>query len=269
MVIMTNLKLLVIFILLTISVNLNCQVKDIKEDIKNDKKSKSSKSYTSTRSSTSTRRSSSYYDDEENFRDWILGEIFYGLVKGVGFVTYQAQMNVLDNRERYPNLISLETGYDFGTTIFYENNFNPSLRLNWGIFASDFRYSLLMDQRANLQSLDWQILVVRVPIKNLKINYGIGFTSVLSPKKTYFESSAGLDLSLLKSKLNLITNYRWTESKSEDRYRQEFKFIGDIQVFESGHFQVSPMVGCTYQEYFNKYRYWFVNLGMKIRLKGN
>ncbi len=269
MVIMTNLKLLIVIIIFTISATLNSQVKDIKEDIKNDKKSKSSKTYSSTRSSSSTRRSSSYYDDEESFGDWIFGEILYGLVKGVGFVTYQAQMNVLDNRERYPNLISLETGYDFGTTIFDKNNFNPSLRLNWGIFASDFRYSLLMDKRANLQSLDWQVLVVRVPIKNLKINYGIGFTSVLSPKKTYFESSAGLDLSLLKTKLNLTGNYRWTESKSADRYRQEVKLNGDYVVMEKGQFHLSPMIGCTYQEYFNKYRYWFVNIGLRIRLKGN
>ncbi len=267
MVIMTNLKLLVIFILLTISVHLQCQVRTIKEDIKNDKKSKSSKSYTSTRSSYSSGRSSSY-DDDGSFGDWIFGEILCGIVKGVSFATYQAQKSVLENRDCYPNIISLESGFDWGSTLFNENTLNPSIRLNWGIFASDFRYSVLCDETDNLKSLDWQVLVIRVPIKNLKINYGIGFTSVLSPKTSYFESSAGLDLSLMESKLNFAANYRWTESKSADRYRQEVKITGDFVIMEKGIFYLSPMIGCTYQEYFNKHRYWFVNLGVKVRLKG-
>ncbi len=265
MVIMTNLKLLVIIIILTLTTNLKCQVKEIKEDIKNDKKSKSSKSYTCTRSSSSTRRSSSYYDDEESFGEWILGEIFYSIVKGVGFVTYQAQKNVLENRDYYPNIISLKSGIDYGTTLFKENTLNPSIRLNWGIFASDFRYSLLSDETDNLQSLDWQVLIVRVPIKNLKINYGIGFTSVLSPQTSYFESSAGLDVNLMDSRLNFTANYRWTERKSEDRYRQEVKLTGDYVIMEKGVFHLSPMVGFTYQEYFNRHKYLFVNVGVRVR----
>ncbi|MCW3787399.1 hypothetical protein [Plebeiibacterium sediminum] len=263
---MINFKQIVIMLLLLIpATSLICQVRDIKEDIKNDKSStSSSKSYSSTYSSN---RSSSCYEDE-SFGDWIAGEIFYGIVKGVGFVTYQAQSNVLENRDRYPNIISFEAGLDWGTT-FSENTLNPSVRLNWGIFASDFRYSELMDNTGRLRSWDWQVLVVRVPIKNLKINYGIGFTSILDPVESYFESSTGFDLNLINSKLNFNGNYRWTKRKSDERYRQEVKVTGDFTVINNGTFHVSPMIGCTYQEYFGKHHYLFLNAGFKIRLGKN
>ncbi len=240
------------------------QVKDIKEEIRNDKSSTSSKSYSSTNSS----RCSSYSYEDESFGDWLAGEIFYGIVKGIGFITYQAQSNVLENRDQYPNVISLETGLDWGTT-FKENTLNPFARLNWGIFASDFRYSELMDETGRLRSLDWQVFVVRVPIRNLKINYGVGFTSILDPEESYFESSTGFDLNLMNSKLNFTGNYRWTKRKSDERYRQEVKVTGDFSVMTNGIFHVSPMIGCTYQEYFGKHRYLFVNAGLKIRLGKN
>ncbi len=261
---MTNLKLLVAILFIAISTNLYSQVKDIKEDIKNDNKSNS---YT-VKKSKSTYKASNYSYEEKSIGESLAEEIFLGIVKGVVFITYEAQRSVLENRVDYPNIISLESSLDYGTT-FNEDLFQPSLRLNWGIFATDFRYTLLNDNTDNLQSIDWQVLVVRVPIKNLKINYGIGFTSVLSPKSSYFESSTGFDLSLWESKFNFITNYRWTERKSERRYRQEVKIECDYQINEDGLWHFSPMVGCTYQEYFNKHRYLFVNIGLRIRLSRN
>jgi len=249
------LTLFIIFIICSI----NAQVSNIKKTVKKDK---ITYTLTGTKSYHSSSRSSNY---ENNIAEGIAEEIFIGIIRGLGFITTKAQKAVLDNANEIPNVISLETGIDYGTNTS-ELTLNPSIRGNWGIIATDFRYSLLHDNTSSLQSLDWQVLVLRVPIKNLKLNYGIGFISLLNPKTSYFESSTGLELNLIESKLNFISNYRWTSHKSQKRYRQEVKLTGDYQVFENKLFHISPMAGFTYQKYFNTDRFLFFNIGVKLRL---
>ncbi|MCW3807482.1 hypothetical protein [Plebeiibacterium marinum] len=260
---MTNLKLILILVGMVFSSVSFSQVEDIKSSIENDKHSKPIR-YEGTSSVRSCCSHSSYSDDMD-LGESLLAEIVFGVVKGVGFITIEAQRTALENRDVIPNLISMETTLDYGTT-FQDITFNPSLRLNWGIFATDFRYALLHDNTGSLESLDWQMLVARIPVKNLKLNYGVGFTSIMSPKTSYFESSAGFDLNLFESTLNFNANYRWTERKSEKRYRQELKFTGDVEVLNNGRLHLSPMVGVTYQEYFNRDRYLLFNVGVKMRI---
>ena len=260
---MTNLKLILTSVAIVMTSVVFAQVKDIKEGIEKDKESKPIR-YEG-KSSYRSSGSHSHYSDDMSLGECLAADIMYGVIKVVGFITYEAQKTALENKDITPNLISIEVGLDYGTT-FQDLTFNPSLRLNWGIFATDFRYALFQDNTGSLESLDWQVLVARIPIKNLKLNYGVGFTSVLSPKTSYFESSTGFDLSLLDNKLNVNANYRWTEKKTEKRYRQEIKFTGDYQMVETGALHVSPMIGVTYQEYFNRDRYLLFNVGVKIRI---
>lgn len=196
----------------------------------------------------------------------VFAELFLGLVKGVGIVTVVAQQQVLEKKDRIPNLISLETGLEYSTNLS-ELSFNPYLRGNWGLFATDLRYSQFHDYTGTLQSFDWQVLMLRIPIKNLKLNYGIGFTSLLDPKTTYFESSTGFDLSLQQNQINISSTYRWTARKSDDaRYRQEFKLVGDYRIWQKGSFHLSPSVGVTYQDYFKKHHYLLFSVGVKMRI---
>jgi len=209
--------------------------------------------------------SSSSCSNADSYGGAVFAELFLGVVKSVGMVTVVAQKQVLDKRDRIPNLISLETGLESGVNLS-ELTLHPNLRGNWGLFASDFRYSLLHDYSGTLQSFDWQVLILRIPIKNLKLNYGIGFTSLLDPQTTYFESSTGFDLSLQENQINISSSYRWTSRKSDDaRYRQEVKIVGDYRIWHKGRFQLSPSVGVTYQDYFEKHRYLFFNVGVKLR----
>ncbi len=236
------------------------QVQNIKKSVQNDK----STSFTYSSSRTYYSSHNSYNDRtsfKESFGDQILGGIFHGLA----FISVEAQKSVLSNKEKHPNLVSLQANLDYGTN-FSELTFNPSFRANWGLLATDFRYALLHDNTGSLESLDWQVLILRIPIKNIKLNYGIGFTSLMSPKSTYFESSTGFDINLYQRKLNLSGNYRWTSRKMDYRYRQEVKFTGDYQIMEKNRFSLSPMIGITYQEYFKQDSYLLFNVGVRVRL---
>ncbi len=248
--------ILMLFFLFTAT---DAQVKDIKDTARDDKKSSSSSK------KRPSSHSSSSYTDEESFGDALAGEVFMGLIKGISFITYEAQRSVLWKREQIPNLISLESKLDYGTN-FSELTFHPSIRANWGLFATDFRYALLHDYTGSLQSLDWQVLILRIPIHTLKLNIGAGFTSLTEPQNTYFESSTGFDLNLFQNQLNFNGNFRWIAPKTKKSFRNELKFSGDYLIHQKGHFHLYPSAGITYQEYYNRDRYLFFNIGLKIRI---
>ncbi|MBK3519972.1 hypothetical protein [Carboxylicivirga marina] len=235
------------------------QVSKIKENVENDDKNSSSK----------TESSTSISDSEDmSFGESILAEIFFGIIKGISIITVEAQKQVLSDLDKHPNLISVETGIDYGTD-FNTLIFNPSLRVNWGIFASDMRYSLIHDYSGSLCTFDWQMAVLRIPIDKIKLNYGIGFTSLSDPPATYFESSIGVDAHLYNNKLNLISCYRWTQKKTEERFRQEFKMTADFQLLNNKNIKLSPMIGITYQNYFKEDEFLMFNIGIKIRFSGD
>ncbi|WP_430817321.1 hypothetical protein [Carboxylicivirga sp. RSCT41] len=246
------LKPTILLVIILISGLSNAQVSDIKRKVRSDTKSSSY----STQSRTSYNRSS---DD-----DYLMTEIANGIASCVAWASIEAQRNVLQNENRYPNTVSLEAILDYGTNLS-ELTLNPTLRGNWGIYASELRYHVLHDYTGSLESLDWQVLILRVPIRNFKANYGIGFTSLFSPQTTYAESSTGFDLCLLERKLKLTANYRWTFRRNSERYRQEFKFTADYLMMQKGNFHLSPIIGVTYQNYFNEDEFWFFNCGVRLR----
>jgi len=238
------------------------QVAEIKQQVSDDSRTYSSGA--GIRASSVS--SSSTCSHSDSYGGAVFAELFLGLVKGVGMVTVVAQKQVLEKQDRIPNLISLETGLDYNSNLS-ELSFNPYLRGNWGLFATDLRYSQFHDYSGTLQSFDWQVLIVRIPIRYLKLNYGIGFTSLLDPKTTYFESSTGFDLSLHENQINISSTYRWTARKMDDaRYRQEFKLVGDYRIWQKGSFHLSPSVGVTYQDYFKKHHYLLFSVGVKLRI---
>ncbi|MCT4645865.1 MAG: hypothetical protein N4A74_12835 [Carboxylicivirga sp.] len=237
------------------------QVKNIKTNVRNDKSS----NYSSGIRSTKTYSSGYSSNSSESFGQYLAEGIIGGFVQAIGFTTVEAQKAVLRDRDDYPNTISLEGKLEYGSDLS-TISFNPSLRGNWGILASDLRYSLLHDYTGSLESIDWQVLILRVPINNLKLNYGIGFTSLLSPKTTYFESSTGMDLYLMKRKLALGFNYHWTYRRNESRYRQEVKLTSDYVIVDKHRFKLSPLVGISYQNYFEEDEFWMFNIGVKISL---
>lgn len=254
-------KFIFIFcILISTSPRVFSQVQTIKKSVSKDKSTTSAYSTHST--SYSTRYS---YSDRTSFKESFTDYIFGSMIHGLAFISIEAQKSVLYNKESHPNLVSFQADLDYGTN-FSELTFNPSFRANWGLLATDFRYALLHDNTGSLESLDWQVLILRIPIKNIKLNYGIGFTSIMNPKSTYFESSAGFDINLNERKLNLSGNYRWTSRKTDYRYRQEVKFTADYKIMQKDIFSISPMIGITYQEYFKQDSYLLFNAGVRVRL---
>lgn len=238
------------------------QVAEIKQEAQRDKDNRRARGAGIERS---TSGAGDYFssDDDMGFGETIAMFLLKVTVLGVYYVGEQAQLSALEKRETYPERVSLEGSVNAavdatGGTM----GFQPKLRANWGIFATDFRYSRIEDYSGSLNAIDWQVLTLRVPIKKLNLEYGIGFTSLLDPGITYFESSAGADWRM-RQKLTVNAVYRWTAKNNYgERFRQEASVACDFQTWQWGKLRVAPMLGYTYQKYFDVDQIHFVKFGL-------
>ena len=232
------------------------QVDKIKRDVERDKSSSSSSS-SRDGSSESSDCCGSFLAAE------LIGKAFIGLFE----LGSQAQEAALSHRAEHPELVSAEimpiAGMDFKRSA---SVISPTLKLNRGIFATEFRYAKLKDNTGKLQSIDWQVLKFRVPIQNVKLEYGIGFTNLVDMNKSYFESSLGFDWRLNKIGANVRANYRWCQNTSlNSRYREEANLSIDYEITTHKSLHVSPMVGITYQNYFASNEFTFYQVGVVFR----
>ena len=229
------------------------QVDNIKRDVKKDK------------SSSSSRSSSSESSGDEGSS--ILGYIFVKSFEGLYYLGAAAQESALSHANEHPELISAEiaasAGFDFG---HHSSFLQPSVKLNYGIFATEFRYAQLKDNTGKLKSIDWQVLKFRVPIQNVKLEYGMGFTNLTDMHQSYFENSLGVDWRLNRLGANVRANYRWCQNTSLDsRYREEANIAFDYEIKSHKGFHLSPMVGVAYQNYFASNEFAFIQVGVVCR----
>ena len=250
-----------------ISLNAAAQVRDIRANIENDQSDESSFSTCRGASSSS---SSSYSPPElgDGLAEFLLGNLFYytayGVYKGLAYGQWLMQTR----REKYPEIFSLEANLRAGFD-FRQNTqlLSPSLKGNWGLFATELYVRAINDVTGRLHTLDWQVLKLRCPISQVKVEYGLGFSHVFSPSKTYFDQSAGVEWCLLNRKLTLQGACQWSQKTTLGaRYRQEGRVQASYELAQSGRFRFAPSLGFVDQDFFGTTRFRFWQLGLRIQL---
>ncbi len=241
------------------------QVREVRSNIEKDKSENSDVPSSYGQSHTA---SYSPPDLSDGFAAFILGSLFYYTAYGAYRGLRYGQSLMQERRYKHPETFSLEgnliTGFDF------QNNtvmLSPSVRGNWGLFATDLRFNYTTDVTGDIHAIDWQVLKLRLPLGNVKLDYGVGFSHVFSPSKTYFDQSAGLDWCFLNRKGTLQGQYLWSQRTSLDnRYRQEANIKASYQVAQSGGFRFAPSLGFAFQDYFGTTQFRFVQIGLIVRL---
>lgn len=261
---MKRLSYIVLISVLFLSVT-EAQTRAVREKVKADKQS----SHTSQRSASS----SSAPSWEPDFEDAGLAEMIVGaLVYVTGYAVYKGlwhgQHVVMDKRDKYPELVSLQgtlaSGFNFGDSGWMMES---GVQGNYGVFASHLRFLNVKDVTGRIQSIDWQVLKLRVPISSFRLEYGIGFSHFISPSKTYFDSSLGFEGDLFKKNLHLQGIYRWSQNTNlGDRYRQEYTIDAAVQVAKLGALRLYPFVGYSHFSYFESIDFNYFRLGVKLRI---
>ncbi|TCO10818.1 hypothetical protein [Natronoflexus pectinivorans] len=258
----------VLFLLLFYLIVMPCsaQVRDVRENVSKDRSSARRSSSGST-SSTSSR--SNYQSDDDNlFWFEMIGFMFRGIGQ-LAYVIDDAQRNTVHQRLYHPELVSLQTttkaGIDFRSNAYM---INPGIRGNRGLFATDFNWLYVNDITGGMAIIDWQVLIIRIPIRTFKFDYGIGFSHFTDPEYTYFDQSLGFEKTFTGGNINLQGQYKWSnKSNFGPRYREVFSIEGDFYLTNLGRFRLSPFLGYNYQNYFNSTSFNFITLGVKFILQ--
>jgi hypothetical protein len=243
------------------------QVRNVRENVEKDKKERNEQRATERRTSSGPSTSAPSIDDDITFGEFIAYSIAFFTVYGAYVGVHHAQIAMLNRSVKHPEIISVEGTMAAGLDLSNAFLLAPAVRGNYGLFASDVRFTLLNDVTGTLQTINWQILKLRIPIRNIKLEYGLGFSHFVSPSKTYFEQVVGFDWCFINRKATLQGEYRCSEDSSfGDRYRQEYNLSLDYEMLYNGAFRFAPFVGFAHQNYFEQDRFNFFKAGIKVRL---
>lgn len=250
-------KIILIILLITcnfFSLKLNAQVGEIEDLFKNEASSSEKES----------NKDNTKELDSETIS--IAAQLIGALFNGMGEVISDAQLTVIENKDQFPEVVSLESTISAGIYLNENgNNFCPRIQGNYGLFSSEFRYTYLTDLTGQLGTFDWQILKINAPINPIRLSAGVGFVAIPEYSKSTIEASARLDVWALKRKLNVSTEYRTTGKISSNRFRQEFNFQIDYKIKTIGRFHLSPMIGIKQQSYFEQIDQTYFIAGVNFR----
>lgn len=245
---------IIIVTLLATTFNVMGQVGDVNKNVKKDKDKSGNTESAATMDSGSSGSSGG----------WFFGFIIEAFAVTIG----AAQRAALENVEIYPERVSLESFASYGTDLNSDAQyFQTGLRGNWGIIGSDFKYTNLKDITGQLKTIDWMVGVIRIPIENFKIDYGLGFISILDQDQTYFNSSLGFDWRLPNSGVNIASAYQWSQKTSlGTRFKRSYILRLDYEIYGYKKLHISPMLEYAYQNYFEETSFSLISAGIIIRL---
>jgi len=242
-----------------------CQTRSVREKVKQDKDYDRSDGHLYSAQPSDPLWEPDFYD--LGFGEMVAQAFVYVTIYAAYKGLWYGQYAVMQHRDERPELVSLQGslsgGYNYQNNVFL---INPSVRVNYGIFASDLRYINIQDVTGKMHSLDWQVLMLRLPIRSFKLEYGLGFSYFLSPSKIYFEQSFGFDWSLFNNKAGLQAQFRKSQNTFIGLYRKEYTIDIDAKVAQRGRLGFYPFLGYSRHEYFNDINFDFIRMGMKVRL---
>ena len=178
-----------------------------------------------------------------------------------------AQMAALENKHIYPERVGFNAGADLGYG-FTRNTWNitTQARLNWGVFGSDFKFNSLSDLTGKLNTIDWQVVVLRLPIQSFNLEYGLGFIAIPKQSESYGSFSFGFDFKIRAIGTTLGSHYYWSSITSLDtRFRRAFEVTGDVEVIQNGHFHLCLLAKYSYQNYFEETNFNIAGIGVVLK----
>ncbi|MFY0652952.1 MAG: hypothetical protein JXQ96_13000 [Cyclobacteriaceae bacterium] len=181
----------------------------------------------------------------------------------------QGHKELLSRKEEEPWLVSLEgmmhAGYYGKETATV---LAPSIRGNWGLFSTQFRYNQFQDFTGAFPTFDWQVVqlnLVARPQFNLRV--GTGFMHEIDNDKSLNEHYLGLDFHFDNRKINPTMEFRWAEDYERGiTGRFEWNTRVDYRLMTVGKIDVNLMAGFMYQKYYESVNFYFAQTGINLNL---
>ncbi len=225
-------------------------VSDIKEEVKKDKTSRTESSGTD---------DSGDNDLGSSFIGFLISDVLFELIA-------PAQSLALAKDSIYKERSSLLLPATFGLDNHdLYSNITIALRGNWGLFSSEVRFHQFNDRFETLNSIDYQIAILRIPVLSVNLEAGLGLIRLLDPEYTYGEYLIGIQWRLANKLTNLSIHRRGSfNNESDIKFRKETSIELYHILDNAPVFKIAPMVLYRHQNYFNKFSYHFFGVGINI-----
>jgi hypothetical protein len=240
----STLSLLCIFLL--VSIFSNAQVSDIKTASSNH----------SAGSGSSGRGEGGYSGNAFVF------DLFFNVVFGE---IIRAQQNQLERRHEVPAMISVEAMLQTAVQPSGYYLLHPRVRINWGLFSSDFRFNYLIEEGisevTHIRTNDWQVLQLNlVSTRDVVFRVGGGILQeTFSGEKTYGEWTAAIQVHPHTSRTGGLIEYRNSEA------RNEISAFAQYKLFDEGVAHGFATGGAVYQRYYSSIAVWGVQGGFLFK----
>ena len=188
------------------------------------------------------------------FGAWLVGETIGQMANW--------QAHKLRQRFANPSVVSLEVMPHLGINPPDYYVAMPRVRGNWGLFSTDFRYNLLLEQALegykSFRTFDWQILQLNlVTTRPVTLRIGTGFSHESAARRAFHESTFALEGRLREDQLGWGAEYRVSKDYETGAVpRREFGVRGQYKVWEKGKTRGYLTLGGFLQRYYGR-----VNVG--------
>jgi hypothetical protein len=183
------------------------------------------------------------------------------------------QTKTLRKKEQVPTVVSIEAMLHIASQPSRYYILNPRIRLNWGIFLTDFRVNYMLEQVpggfVDMRTNDWQVLglnLIQQPTFNLRMSTGI-MTEKFGNNNIFSESVVGAQWRSVQGKTGAAAEYRWARDYSEFvTARKEISTSLLRTVARTPHFDLALTIGAVYQLYYSEITVWGVQGGIYARV---
>lgn len=168
----------------------------------------------------------------------------------------QLQQQKLQRKQELPSIISLDFLLQGAAQPSSYYIVNPRIRVNWGLFSSDFRLNYVLEEGIDgvkyLRTNDWQILQFNiVTTRNVTARIGGGIIQEsFGEKNNYPEWTGAVHIRPSLSKFGGYAEFRGSQARKEvNAYLQ-------YSVLEKNRFHGSITGGAVFQRYYDHVNVW-------------
>jgi hypothetical protein len=192
----------------------------------------------------------------------LMADILFNVVFGE---IIQAQQQKLQRRHEIPAMVSLEAMVQSAVQPSGYYIVHPRVRVNWGLFSSDFRFNYLIEENIDgvihIRTNDWQTLQLNlVTTRDVVFRVGGGIMhEAFGEEHVYAEWTAALQYHPFTSRFGGVAEYRDAE------VRREIGGFVQYRIVDQGAMHGYLTAGSVYQKYYSAISVWGVQGGMLFK----
>jgi len=185
----------------------------------------------------------------------------------VGGIKYHKE--ILQKKKDIPEVSSIELMPHFGYASPSSSLLLPRIRLNWGLFSTDCRFSNMIDfgtpgKIDYYNTLDWQILELNLVVtKPVIFRLGTGLMHEYYSSKTFVEHFIGFDLASSDRQFTGNAELRIAEDYSTGATpRLEGNLRYNYRIIQTNSLNGYATIGAVLQDYYGSTYVWTIQAGL-------